>query len=501
MESRLFLAGSGSGLEAVYYDNENLTGSSVRRVDAVIAFDWRASSPVPGITPNTFSARWTGQVQPLFTELYEFHTTSNDGVRLWVNGRELVDDWRLQPATENSGRIALTAGQKYDLRMEYFQKAGTALVKLEWSSPRQQRQVVPTSQLYPLAALPGEPFSGTHTTSQLPRMNLATAKASDVLNIPNAEKGSWFGRTVSGSDVLRMYTYGGDADLSGTITAKDYFRIDNGYLNKRTGWSNGDFDHDGTVTINDYFLIDNNWLLSKGEPQVTPDQGPPVSQSDKWQLVFRDEFSGTAIDPVWHTTQYWGHDHTVVGGDELQAYDPTGASVRNGVLRLTARPDNEYGVPYVSGLVQTGGDETVSGEPKFSFLHGYLEVRAKLPLGQGLWPAFWMMPASHNDDNGELDVLEVLGGDPTRANFAVHRDGLLDDHEWVGPDFTKGFHTFGVDWQADHVIWYVDGIEKARTTNPALICPEAMYPILDLATGGWDGPPDSSTPFPSSMDV
>ena len=219
-------------------------------------------------------------------------------------------------------------------------------------------------------------------------------------------------------------------------------------------------------------------------------------------MIFKDEFSGTALDPVWHTAQYWDHEYTIVGQGELQAFDASAAMVRDGFLHLTAREDSSYGVPYVSGLVQTGGDTWVSGEPKFSFTYGYMEVRAKLPSGQGLWPAIWMMPASHNDDNGELDVVEVIGSDPRRANFNLHRNGLNDGHEWLGPDFSQDFHTFGVDWQPNYVAWYVDGVERARTTDPRYISPEAAYPILNVAVGGdWPGAPNDTTQFPATMEV
>ena len=150
----------------------------------------------------------------------------------------------------------------------------------------------------------------------------------------------------------------------------------------------------------------------------------------------------------------------------------------------------------------TGGEKVAPSSPKFSFLYGYLEVRARVPTGRGLWPAIWMMPASYDDDNGELDVVEVPGNDPSRAQFALHRRGRDLVRGWDGPDLSRSFHTYAVDWQSDHVTWYVDGVERARTTDRALICPEAMYPILNLAVGGsLVGPPDRTTPFPSTMDV
>jgi hypothetical protein len=230
-------------------------------------------------------------------------------------------------------------------------------------------------------------------------------------------------------------------------------------------------------------------------------RGSPPPLPGNWRLTFRDEFSGESLNPLWHTAQWWDRDHTVVGDDELQAYDASGVTVSDGALHLTARREKKYGMSYVSGLVMTGGSRELPHHPKFNFLYGYSEVRAKLPAGQGLWPAIWMMPASYNDDNGELDVLETFGTDPT-AHFTVHRNGRQDGQEWSGPDFSQGFHTFAVDWQPDHVAWYVDGVERGRTTNRSLICPEAMYPILNLAVSAQAGGlPNADAGFPAHMDV
>ena len=166
-----------------------------------------------------------------------------------------------------------------------------------------------------------------------------------------------------------------------------------------------DFDHNGLVTRADLRLARRNlgaplYTAAPFTTGVGADFEPPALPGN-WRLVFHDEFAHAALDPVWHPAQYWDHDLTVVGGDELEAYDPSGLSTSDGVLHLTARRDAQHGVPYVSGLVMTGGEKALPASPKFSFLYGYLEVRAKLPAGRGLWPAVWMMPASYNDDNGE----------------------------------------------------------------------------------------------------
>jgi beta-glucanase (GH16 family) len=221
-----------------------------------------------------------------------------------------------------------------------------------------------------------------------------------------------------------------------------------------------------------------------------------------WKLVFRDEFSGDLPDPVWRTTQYWEHEVTVVGDGELQAYAPSGVSVGGGMLRLTARRDDTYGVPYTSGLVMSGGERAPPASPRFNFLYGYIEVRAKVPSGAGLWPAVWMMPASYRDDMGELDVVEIRGDEPARAQFTAHRRGRQDSHVWDGYDLSQDFHTYGMEWRSDYVAWFVDGVERARTDAPNLIAHEPMYPLLNLAVGGdYAGPPDATTPFPATLEV
>jgi beta-glucanase (GH16 family) len=227
---------------------------------------------------------------------------------------------------------------------------------------------------------------------------------------------------------------------------------------------------------------------------------PPIAGT--WQTVFDDEFNGTSLNPVWHTAQYWDHSVTVVGKGELEAYDASGVSVSDGQLHLTARADNQYGVPYVSGLVMTGGDQSNPAQQKFSFQYGYMEVRAQIPKGQGLWPAIWMMPAGYDDQNGEIDVMEALGGNPSQAYFTVHRLGQLEQHTIVGADLSAGFHTYGVDWEPNEITWYLDGVAVATCTNQSLIPHEPMYPIMNLAVGGnWGGPPSSTTQFPASMNV
>jgi GH43 family beta-xylosidase len=145
LEPRALLASE--GLTAQYFHNMDFTGLAAERIESV-DFNWGNASPVAGVDSDTFSARWTGQLESQYGETYTFYTTSNQGVRLWVDGKLLIDNWDPHEVEVDSATISLAAGQKYDLRLEYFEQYGAAQIKLEWSSASQARQVIPAAQLY-----------------------------------------------------------------------------------------------------------------------------------------------------------------------------------------------------------------------------------------------------------------------------------------------------------------------------------------------------------------
>jgi hypothetical protein len=113
-----------------------------------INFNWGNGSPAPGIATNYFSIRWNGSVKALTNETYTFYTRTDDGVRLWVNGQLLINDWRNHAATTDSATIALSANQTYSIKMEYYDHSGKAVAQLNWSTPTITKQVIPTAQLY-----------------------------------------------------------------------------------------------------------------------------------------------------------------------------------------------------------------------------------------------------------------------------------------------------------------------------------------------------------------
>jgi beta-glucanase (GH16 family) len=158
------------------------------------------------------------------------------------------------------------------------------------------------------------------------------------------------------------------------------------------------------------------------------------------------------------------------------------------------------GQPYTSRLIASWD--------RFSFTYGVAEARLKLPRGNGLWPGFWMMPESRAWPP-ELDIMEAGCADPSRNVMTVHWGTTPQDHQsdstvWTGgPDFSADFHVFTLEWSANALVWYIDGIQRKQYMVSANIPQVAMYIILNLAvsSGGWTGTPDATTVFPAVYEI
>lgn len=226
-------------------------------------------------------------------------------------------------------------------------------------------------------------------------------------------------------------------------------------------------------------------------------QPPAKAEPTKWVLTFEDNFDGDHLDlSKWTPQDPWGR----ARNSELQAYVPGAFVVKDGVLHVTAEHrDAEYGHKlrhYTSGMMTTTG--------KFSQEYGKFEIRCRVPAGKGMWPAFWMLPEPPTWPP-EIDVLEILGHQPDRLYMTHH---WMDEHhkhrshggQFRGPDFSKDFHTFGVTWSPDAIVWTVDGVERFRSTKA--VPHQPMFLMVNLAVGGdWPGSPDEHTKFPASFDV
>jgi hypothetical protein len=178
---------SGTGLTAEYYDNMDFTGAKVTRTDATVDFEWGSGSPDPSIGADQFSARWTGQVRPEFSETYTFSILSDDGVRLWIDDQLIIENWTVHAPTENSATVTLQAGRKHNIRLDFFENAQGAVARLYWASPSRPKEVIPQSRLYASGTAP-EVFVGG--VPALVRSATAGAPDTIVISTPPGAPGA-----------------------------------------------------------------------------------------------------------------------------------------------------------------------------------------------------------------------------------------------------------------------------------------------------------------------
>lgn len=138
----------GRGLKAEYFDNTDFTSLKETRIDSTLDFNWEGN-PVVGVDAEGFSVRWTGRIEATHSEEYTFYARSDEGARVYINDQLIIDAADAPETRENSGRITLQAGHKYDIRIEYGDISGAAEIKLSWESSSQSKQVVPSERLYP----------------------------------------------------------------------------------------------------------------------------------------------------------------------------------------------------------------------------------------------------------------------------------------------------------------------------------------------------------------
>lgn len=255
---------------------------------------------------------------------------------------------------------------------------------------------------------------------------------------------------------------------------------------------------------------------SAGEAAAAPEQ-------PDWHKVWADEFDGPALDPrKWNLADNcWGG-----GNEERQCYTPSATNhrVANGILDIIARQETHDGPafpqdqrttpdkaratrtkPFTSARLSTDG--------KASWLYGKVQVRAKLPQGQGTWPAIWMLPEGWDyggwAQSGEIDIMEAVnlgtpcdtcaGQTEDRVLGTIHFGGLPPRNRYIGdetpmPPPLDGFHVYEIEWDATGIVWRVDGVDFARraphewhslgSDKPGAPFDRPFHLILNLAIGG-----------------
>lgn len=222
-----------------------------------------------------------------------------------------------------------------------------------------------------------------------------------------------------------------------------------------------------------------------------------------WNLVWSDEFNGNALNSANWSAEI-GTGQNGWGNNELQYYTnrPENVRVADGNLVITARKEPYGGMNYTSARIKTQNLK--------SFTYGKIEARIKLPSGQGLWPAFWMLGSNIDalgwPKCGEIDIMERVNNNP-HVNGTVHWDagGHADYGRASGNlDFSQ-YHVYSIEWDSKYIRWFVDGqeynafyIENGTGNTEEFQRP--FFLLLNLAVGGnWPGSPDPSTPFPAQM--
>lgn len=264
-------------------------------------------------------------------------------------------------------------------------------------------------------------------------------------------------------------------------------------VNTASGQSNNDGQQDGNTIQND--PVDNSSTVPAG-----------------YSLVFSDEFNGYSLDPSkWNSSYRWGPGWAINGEKQYYVdrinnpdfgHSPFEFDGNAMTISAIRTPDHlaasAHWQPYLSGALTTFN--------KFKMRYGYVEIRAQLPKGRGLWSAFWMLHQHDHDQRPEIDVLEYIGDQPNTVFNTYHyyenwNLRSTPSYEAPGPDYSADFHTYGMKWEAGKITWYVDGVERNTHIN-GNVAWEEMYLLVNLAVGGWwPGDPDGSTVFPAQYKI
>lgn len=231
-----------------------------------------------------------------------------------------------------------------------------------------------------------------------------------------------------------------------------------------------------------------------------------TAQVKKGKLIWEENFDGKALnESVWNYELGDGCPNVCGwGNNERQEYTKTNHRLENGHLIITAKKDGDT---YTSTRITTAG--------KKEFKYGYIEARAKLPTGHGIWPAFWMLGSNIKQVgwpmSGEIDILEYVGKEPHTVFTSLHTQDshgeTINSKKTKFPKIEDGFHTYGINWTANEIEFFVDGKSVytfAPENKTVEVWPfnQPFYFIVNVAVGGnFGGPKVDDTIFPQEFIV
>jgi len=258
---------------------------------------------------------------------------------------------------------------------------------------------------------------------------------------------------------------------------------------------------------------------NSGSPGSSTNPAPTKNPNEEWRLVWSDEFNGSEINMA-----NWSYDDPTNGrwNGEVQSYTQNNAYIKDGALVIEARKED---ITEPSGETYHYTSSKLITKGKKSWKYGKFEIRAKMPQGQGIWPAIWMMPEDEPfygtwPKCGEIDIMELLGHEPDKIYGTIHFGEPHKESQGTytlpeGQTFADDFHVYSIEWEPGEIRWYIDGklyhVANDWYSRDPYLADDYTYPapfdqnfflILNISVGGgWPGYPDETTVFPQQMVV
>jgi len=259
--------------------------------------------------------------------------------------------------------------------------------------------------------------------------------------------------------------------------------------------------------------------VASDSTQTTSKPGSTSAPAEQWKLVWSDEFNGTEIN-----MNNWSFDDPTNGrwNNEIQSYTQNNAYIQDGSLIIEARKED---ITEPSGQTYNYSSAKLITKGKQSWTYGKFEIRAKMPIGKGIWPAIWMMPEDEPfygtwPKCGEIDIMEFLGHEPNKIYGTIHFGEPHKESQGTytlpaGQSFSDDYHIYSIEWEPGEIRWYLDGklYHKANDwySRDPYLADDYTYPapfdqdfflIMNISVGGnWPGNPDETTVFPQQMAV